>query len=363
MLLIIREAILNTKSMSYIRGKKISKNSKGRKPPEEAFRKIGTALTSKLDEGDTLKAIVAQIKTLLQPADVMLFIKKGNNEEFYLSPRVGKKNTKFSHHIREGIVGWVLKEGKPVYVEDAIEHPRYSTDVDLKVTKESPALLCAPLISRGTIHGAIEIGGKSFSKEEIEILLTIADFSTVAIENSKHVAKIKELTITDDLTGLYNARHLSRVLEMEIRRAQRYEEEFAVIFIDLDKFKNVNDKYGHLVGSRVLKETGLLIGEALRKDIDSAFRYGGDEFVVVLPKTDSKGAEVVARRIQRVIKHRAFMSDEGERFHLTASFGIAIYPKDATSKEDIIKLADESMYEVKRKGRDGIAFKGKPIKH
>lgn len=334
-----------------------------KKSPQEAFRKIGTALTSKLDEGDTLKAIAAQIRTLLKPAGLLLYIKKESGDGFYVYPRGSKKNTVFSHTIREGIAGWVLKEGKPLCVEDAASHPRYSSDIDLKVSKKAPALICAPLASRGTLHGAIEIIGKSFSKDDIGIFLTIADFSAVAIENSKYVAKIKELTITDDLTGLYNARYLSRVLEMEIRRAQRYEEEFAVIFIDLDKFKEVNDKYGHLVGSRVLKETGILIGEALRRDIDSAFRYGGDEFVVVLPKTDAKGAEVVARRIQRVIKTRAFMSDEGERFHLTASLGIATYPKDAASKEDIIKLADEAMYEVKRKGRDGIAFRGKPSKH
>lgn len=337
------------------------KGERDGKTPQHAFRKIGTALTSKLDEGESLKAIVAQIKALLKPAGVLLYIKKEDGTNFCVYPRGSKPNAIFSHHIREGIAGWVLKEEKPIYVENASNHPRYSADIDLKMSKKASALICAPLISKGTLHGAIEITGKKFFKEEIELLLAIADFSALAIENTKYVAKIRELTITDDLTGLYNARHLSRVLEMEIRRAQRYEEEFAVIFIDLDKFKEVNDRFGHLVGSRVLKETGHLIGEALRKDIDSAFRYGGDEFVVVLPKTDAKGAEVVAKRIQRVIKTRAFMSDEGERFHLTASLGIATYPKDASSKEEIIKLADEAMYVVKRKGRDGIAFRGKQL--
>jgi diguanylate cyclase (GGDEF)-like protein len=292
---------------------------------------------------------------LLKPSDCLLYLVNDAGDGLTFYP-CNRRKTPRNPAIGEGIAGWVIQNGKEVLAPDGPAHNRYSKKTDLIARRAARVILCVPIISGKDVQGAIEVLGKKFTRKSAQVLHTIADFAAIAIENSRYVAEIEELTITDDLTGLFNARYLTRVIDMEIRRAERYGEEFSVVFIDLDRFKGVNDTFGHLVGSRILKETGQLIADALRRDIDSAFRYGGDEFVLVLPKTGSDGAIVVAKRIQQMVRNNTFQSDDGDNFHLTASIGIAMFPKDALSREDIVRMADEAMYEVKRKGRDGIFF-------
>jgi len=325
-----------------------------RRTAQEAFREIGIALTSRLELHDVLKSILYEVEALLTPDDFMLYLLDDARAGFITYPR-SRRRASGKPVLEEGIAAWVTRNGKSVYTKHGLAHLHYSPRTDLAVKGENTAILCIPISSGDEVRGALEVLGKSFTKGRREILHTIADFAAVAIENSKYVAAIEELTITDDLTSLYNSRYLGRIIDMEIRRANRYEEEFSLIFMDLDKFKDVNDKFGHMVGSRALTRTGQLIAEALRKDIDSAFRYGGDEFVMVLPKTNEAGAMVVARRIQRKVRDCDFPADDGKQFRLTASFGVVTFPRDATSREEIVKLADEAMYEVKRRGRDGIA--------
>jgi diguanylate cyclase (GGDEF)-like protein len=168
------------------------------------------------------------------------------------------------------------------------------------------------------------------------------------------VQRIHELTLTDDCTDLYNVRHLNFVLDTEIYRSNRYQYEFSLIFIDLDHFKEVNDTHGHLVGSKLLREMAELIRGSLRL-IDYAFRYGGDEFVILLPQTGKEAANVVARRLHERVNEKKFMAEEGLNLHLTPSIGLATYPVDATTKAEMIRLADEAMYLVKNTSRNNIA--------
>jgi diguanylate cyclase (GGDEF)-like protein len=161
------------------------------------------------------------------------------------------------------------------------------------------------------------------------------------------------------VTGLYNARHLHKVLETEVYRSSRFNYEFTVLFIDLDHFKQVNDTHGHLVGSKLLAEIGYLIKAQLRL-IDYAFRYGGDEFVILLPQTDKDAAIVVARRMRDTLRSSFFCRDEGLNLNVRASIGLATYPHDAKTPQDMIRQADEMMYMVKNSTRDniGIAQRG-----
>src|SRR5207302_9908740 len=135
----------------------------------------------------------------------------------------------------------------------------------------------------------INVGPELFGEHEIFFLQSLCDYAAIAIDNARSVERIQELTVTDDCTGLFNARHLYKTLETEVYRSARFGYEFSVIFIDLDHFKQVNDTKGHLVGSRLLAEVGYLIKAQLRL-IDFAFRYGGDEFVVLLPQTGKDAA-------------------------------------------------------------------------
>lgn len=163
-------------------------------------------------------------------------------------------------------------------------------------------------------------------------------------------------TLRDDLTSLFNQKCLSMVLESEIHRSNREKAKFSVLFIDIDHFKKVNDTMGHWVGSHLLVELGGLLSSSVRKS-DYAFRYGGDEFVVILPATDSAGAENAAERIRAKVEGNTFCVD-GATIPLTLSIGIATFPDHAQSHEEIIKMADEAMYNGKNKSRNIVLLAG-----
>ena len=164
----------------------------------------------------------------------------------------------------------------------------------------------------------------------------------------------REQSFIDDVTDLYNQRYLPMVLDKEIARATREKGTFAVLFLDIDYFKAVNDTCGHLVGSQILVEISEIIKDQIRTS-DFAFRYGGDEFVVLLPQTDVDKAQVVAERIREAVEANGF-SIEGvpAEIKLTVSIGLSGFPQHATTSEEIIQLADDAMYLAKNKSRNTV---------
>ena len=176
-----------------------------------------------------------------------------------------------------------------------------------------------------------------------ENLVFLAEQVALGFRNACQYQGARELIYTDDLTGLYNHRYLGIALEQEIRRSERYGLEFSLAFIDLDLFKDVNDQHGHLSGSSVLRQVGKLLHECVR-DADMLFRYGGDEFTALLVETDTRGAKIVAERIRSGIEAFNFSIGRGKTRRLTATVGHATYPIHATTKEEMIDLADQAMY-------------------
>jgi diguanylate cyclase (GGDEF)-like protein len=240
--------------------------------------------------------------------------------------------------------------------------PRFAKRVDETTQWETRSVICVPLKSRLRVLGVIQlvnVNMSQFNEPEVFFLQALCDYAAIAIENARWVEKIQELTITDDCTGLYNARHLYKTLETEVYRSSRFGYEFSVLFIDLDHFKSVNDTHGHLIGSKLLAEIGYLVKAQLRL-IDFAYRYGGDEFVVLLPQTGKDQALVVAKRLRDALRASSFCRDEGLNLNVRASIGLATYPHDARDAHDIIRQADEMMYLVKNTTRDniGIAQRG-----
>jgi diguanylate cyclase (GGDEF)-like protein len=233
--------------------------------------------------------------------------------------------------------------------------------VDEKTKMETRSIVAVPVRFREHCLGVIElincVGPEGFSHRDLVLLEALADYAAIAIENARHVHRIHELTITDDCTTLYNARHMNYMLDTEIYRSQRYSYEFSLIFIDLDHFKNVNDSYGHLTGSKLLGEIGQVVKSNLRM-IDHAFRYGGDEFVILLPQTSKDNACRVVRRLHRLIRETVWLRESGLNVRITASVGVAAYPSDARTKADLLHLADEAMYSVKNSTRDSVAAAG-----
>jgi diguanylate cyclase (GGDEF)-like protein len=259
----------------------------------------------------------------------------------------------------------VAQQGAPVLIEDVRNDPRFTPKIDELTQTDTQSVVCVPVKGREKILGVIElvnfVGKGSFRKDDIPILKNLADYAAIALENARYVQRIHELTITDDCTSLYNARHLNFVLDAEIYRSTRYGYEFSVIFIDLDYFKQVNDTYGHLVGSRLLGMIGDVIKSHLRM-IDYAFRYGGDEFVVLLPQTSKWNTLAVVKRIKDLMNSKVYFAEEGLSVRITASFGIASFPIDGRTRKEILRRADEAMYLVKNTTRNNIALAGEGIR-
>lgn len=332
------------------------------------FNEIARTLTSSLDIDQVLASIMDRISALLKPRNWSLLLLDEERQELHFQVFVGKQREKIKNlrlKVGEGVAGWVAKEQKPVWVTDAYKDARFTPKVDKATGFETEEILCVPLVSKGRTLGVIELinvqeGRGPFTEADLKVLGTISDYAAIAIENARNFARVEELTVTDDITKLHNARFLHEVLEHEISRAARYKTELSVIFLDLDHFKDVNDQHGHLNGSLLLREVADIIAGRLRKS-DFGVRYGGDEFVVLLPQTPKKKAVEVARRLRRALNEHAFLekSDRGpgaKPIRLTASFGVAAFPTDAKSKEDLLRLADNAMYQVKNSTRDGIGM-------
>jgi diguanylate cyclase (GGDEF)-like protein len=329
------------------------------------FHDVAKALTSSLDLDSILQTIMEKMAEFFRPDTWSLLMVDEDRQELYFAIAVGTaaealKNVRLK--VGEGIAGWVAKTGEPEIVPNVMSDARFAKRID-EVTKwETESIICVPLRSRHRVLGVIQLVNvdmKTFGDREVYFLQSLCDYAAIAIENARAVEKIQELTITDDCTGLYNARHLYKTLDTEVYRSSRFAYEFSVLFIDLDHFKQVNDTHGHLVGSKLLAEIGYLIKAQLRL-IDYAFRYGGDEFVVLLPQTGKDAAMVVARRLRDSLRASFFCKEEGLNLNVRASMGLASYPHDAKSPHDIIRQADEMMYLVKNTTRDniGIAQRG-----
>jgi diguanylate cyclase (GGDEF)-like protein len=332
------------------------------------FHEVGKTLASTLDLQKILQTIMEKISDFLQPDTWSLLMLDENTQELYFEIAIGAGANKLKDvrlKLGEGIAGWVAKNGEPLLVEDVKQDSRFARRYDELTLTDTQSVVCVPIKGREKILGVIELinclGRESFRKEDIPILKNLADYAAIALENARYVQRIHELTITDDCTALYNARHLHFVLDAEIYRSNRYNYEFSVIFIDLDHFKQVNDTYGHLVGSKLLWMIGDLIKGHLRL-IDYAFRYGGDEFVVLLPQTSKENALMVVRRIKDLLNSTTYFSEEGLNIKITASFGLASFPGDARTRKEILRMADEAMYLVKNTTRNNIALAGEGIR-
>ena len=172
-------------------------------------------------------------------------------------------------------------------------------------------------------------------------------------ERYQTLVELRGLTYTDDVTGLYNQRYMETVIERELAMAKRNGNSFSVLFLDLDHFKQVNDTYGHLIGSRILYEVGEEIKKTLRES-DITFRFGGDEFVCVLSHTNLVEAMLVAERVRVRIEKKRFLAKEDLNIRLTSSIGVASYPEHALTRDDILHAADEALYGVKDGPRNRV---------
>jgi two-component system cell cycle response regulator len=187
-----------------------------------------------------------------------------------------------------------------------------------------------------------------------ENIIFLLEQSKIAFANAATYVEARDLLFIDELSGLFNYRYLDVALDRELKRAQRYSSNLAILFLDMDTFKDVNDKHGHLVGSQVLGEMGRLLGTSVR-DVDVVIRYGGDEYTIILVETDAGVAGMVAERIRMNVEAHAFQAELGLNIRLTCSIGYSCCPEDSVTKKELLEMADKAMYVSKSSGRNCVS--------
>ncbi|MGB9642548.1 MAG: sensor domain-containing diguanylate cyclase, partial [Candidatus Ratteibacteria bacterium] len=209
------------------------------------------------------------------------------------------------------------------------------------------SILCVPIKQNGKTVGIIHIDSKkqnAFTEDDINFVKLVSSELTSIIERSFLYSRLEELSIRDQLTGCFNRINLSLDIKKEIERCKRYKKIFSMIVIDLDNFKKYNDTFGHQRGDNLLKTIAEKIRKNLRKS-DVIYRYGGDEFIVLLPETGKAGAVICAKRLENTIEKLNRKIDKNTK--ITLSTGIAGYPEDGDTPARIVKYADRQMYKNK----------------
>ncbi len=306
------------------------------------FNEIAKALTSTLEPPEVLRSIIKQITHLVRPSSWSLLLEDPKTGELYYELAVGPGADK--------------QRGVRIAREAGIAGKTFQTG-DIQVEDRTLAL---PLRVRDQNLGVLELvrgEGESMVQADLETLKTIADYAAIAIANARNFQRLQELTITDEHTGLYNARHLREMLRIEVERSLRFNHPLSLLFIDLDRFKEVNDAHGHVLGSEVLSEFGRVLAGSIRK-VDSAFRYGGDELAIILVETNAAPAQLVARRLSSRIAQHVFLSEKNLNLSITASFGVATFPGDALTAPELLHAADQAMYRAKARGRNAVVAAG-----
>lgn len=327
-----------------------------------ACLEIGKALTSTFDMEEILNTILARLSGLVPARNWSVLLLDPSNKSLSFEVAVGL-NPQLMAGIRipvgEGIAGTVAATGEPLIVPDVSADPRFSSRIDALSGFKTKAIICLPLKIRGEVIGVVEVVNPEetclFRPDAVTILSILADYLAIAIGNAMNYRRIASLAMTDTVTGYYNTRFLHQFLEELMNSTQT--REVSLVFVDMDDFKNVVDTHGHLMGSKVLKEVADVMASRLTP-MDRLIRYGGDEFVILMEGCGKACAMERAEHLRQTVASTVFLEAEGLRVRVTGSFGLATYPQDASTKEELMRLADHSMFASKERGKDRVTVYG-----
>lgn len=300
-------------------------------------------LISSLDIKKVLKNLMNELKQSLCIDYTVVFWYDKEKKILVPIAYKGYKSIKsFSSKLEGNSITLNAINTKKYYYAGDIKNDKYYVKVVDKIKSE----ISFPLIIGNDVIGAItcsKVIVDGFSDEEIETLITISNNLAITVHNYFSFKKVETFSITDPLTNTANRRKIEEEIEKEIERSKRYSKMFSILFIDLDNFKNYNDKYGHLMGDDILKKVTGIIKENIR-NIDIIGRYGGDEFIVLLVEAGYDKAEQIAKRLIERIKN------EMKKHKITLSIGISVYPINGLTKLRLIHLADTACYDAKKEG-------------
>lgn len=317
----------------------------------DALKKLSIDLTSSLDLPDVLDAVVSEaLRLIANTRDAHIFLYKNKKLTFGAALNVsGNRNKDWSKPRTHGLTYTVARDGEIIIVEDMKNHPLYiSTPSDWQ-----GSIIGMPLKVGTNVVGVMNlarsvVGG--FSDSELRLLSLLADQAAVAISNASLHQIISRQAYSDTLTGLPNRRALDERLEEEVISARKNNYSFAVIMMDLDGFKDVNDTYGHPVGDDVLRLVFSQMARGVR-NTDFLARYGGDELTLILTQSDMSSAKIVAEKIVEGLKKLKFKLPDGKKLKLGISGGIALFPVNARNGPDLLRAADAALYKAKKYDR------------
>jgi len=257
--------------------------------------------------------------------------------------------------LGEGIIGKVIQNGESFITADISKEKRCSQK-DLARMESIKSVLSIPLKDKESAIGSLTIYRKNenpFVENDLLLMSIFGAQAVEAVEKTNQLESLQRQAIYDHLTDMYNKKYLLQRIESEIKRAERHNHSVSVIFIDIDNFKNFNDKHGHLLGDKLLKDFSLLVKDGLRKN-DIVGRFGGEEFVIVASETDKKGANSLTSKLLNLTKKLKFLGADGPLSGVTFSAGISSYPEDGITLPEIIQKADEAMYIAKSEGKNQV---------
>ncbi len=329
------------------------------------FHDVARTLTTSLDLELILLAIMDKMANFFGPERWSLLMVDEAAKDLYYAIAVGEDSSSLRGlrvPLGQGVAGWVAATGNPLVVPNVSLDPHWSTFARNHPDLDIHSIACVPIRSGESTLGVIQLLNSKLdllSEYSISFLRILCDYAAIAIQNSRSMKLIQELSITDDCTGLFNARRLYTMLDEQVALMKGDEPiPFSLVFLDLDYFKSVNDTHGHLVGSRLLAEVGSVLRRAIGPE-NSAFRYGGDEFVLLLPGVTKEAAVELTQDLHASLRANNFLTGEGLALRISGSFGVATFPEDGASVHAILRSADSMMYEVKNTTRDDVAIMGK----
>jgi diguanylate cyclase (GGDEF)-like protein len=332
------------------------------------FHEVARALTSNLELDSLLRSIMAQLEEFFGPEHWSLLMVDDETEELYFALSAGvddAPNNTLRLQPGEGIAGYVATSGNPLVVPDVSADADWSRYAALHPELNLKSIACLPIRHGGRTLGVLQLNNSQLDllpESSLAFLRVLCDYAAIALQNARHVKLIHQLTVTDDCTGLFNARHLYTLLEEEMgsiaaagdsRVVSITPPHFSLLFLDLDHFKTINDVHGHLAGSRLLAEIGNLLKRTLGPN-NAAFRYGGDEFVGLFRGMDKPQATGCAQQVLAKLTEARFLTGEGLSLAMTASLGLATYPQDGATLQEMIKVSDTMMYMAKAEGRNRL---------
>jgi diguanylate cyclase (GGDEF)-like protein len=345
-------------SMSAQLASKIEEVHRQRGELTEAIRRVGDALAMGLDRDGV---VALAVRTAVDACEAEAGRARPVDDESFRESTMGTDDEQLEEAMRAAerrAAGVRVVGTKRVQASEDGE-PSRPPRVATPASVGSVHALAVPMLA---LTGSSEFLGvlsiarhrRRFSHEEEELLQYLAGQAVVSIENATLHEKVELQAVTDELTGLANLRAFHTILEGEIERARRFNTPLALVMLDLDNFKLVNDEYGHQQGDEVLA----LVADVLRdfsRDIDAPARYGGEELAVVLPQTDAEGAAQLAERIREAVDRLEVPRVDGQgSLRLQASFGVAALPESAVDREGLIAAADAALYRAKRAGRNRV---------